>query len=200
MGHDFSGRATVALDAFVNFSTLKSDKLPEELKDCDPDKVTLFLPPKRAKRPCGPDGRSFYWKSEEDPLAASGFASGGCHQDTLDYSKGVLVQVYNDTDRGWYKSTWLPCDKLRKDAYTLFKVGTCKIGGGVHVVIGSDWSSPLNTMQLSRLYDPTYENRQYEIWVSLRAEGPKFIPGDTDPNRLFWDRIYTVDRGMPEGR
>ena len=200
MGHDFSGRAAVALDAFANFSTLKSDKLPDELKDCDPEKVTLFLPPKKAKRKCGPDGRSFYWKSEEDPLAASGFASIGRNQDRLDYSKGVLVQVYNDTDRGWYKSTWLPCDKLRKDAYTLFKVGTCKIGGGVHVVIGSDWDSPLNTTQLSRLYDPTYENRQYEIWVSLRAEGPKFIPGDTCPNRLLWDRIYTVDKGVPQGK
>ena len=200
MGHDFNGRATVALDAFANFSTLKSDKLPEELKDCDPDKVTLFLPPKKAKRKCGPDGRSFYWKSEEDPLAASGFASIGRNQDRLDYAKGVLVQIYNDTDRGWYLSTWLPTAKLRRDGYTLFRLGTCKVGGGVHVVIGSDWDSPLNTMQLSRLYDPTYENRQYEIWVSLRAEGPKFIPGDTGPNRLFWDRIYTVDRGMPEGR
>ena len=199
-GRDFRNQAVGALDVFANFLTLKTDALPPELAGCDPDKVTLFLPPKRGKQQCGKDGRDFFWKSEPDPLAASGFACGGRSQDRLDYSKGVLVQIYNDTDRGWYLSTWIPCDKLKKDAYTMFKVGTCKIGGGVHVVIGNDWGSPMNTTQLSRLYDPTYENRQYEIWVSLRAEGPKFIPGDTGGNRLYWDRIYTVDRGIPEGK
>jgi len=200
MGSDFRGCVAGALNVFANFATLKSEELPPELKGCDPDKVTLFLPPKRHKRKCGPDGRSFYWICESDPAAACGLACGGRHQDTLDYTKGVLVQVYNDTDRGWYKSTWLPTKDLKKDAYTMMKVGTCKLGGSVHVVIGNDWDSPLNMTQLSRLYDPTYENRQYEIWVSLRAEGPKFFPGDKGPSRFYWDKIYAIDRGVPEGK
>ena len=67
-------------------------------------------------------------------------------------------------------------------------------------MIGDDWDSPLNITQLSRLYDPTYEKREYEMWISLKAEGPKFFPGDTAPDRIYWDRIYTVDKGVPEGK
>ena len=194
---DLKGAASGALNAFANFANLKSSELPPELAGCPPDSVTLFLPPKKSKRRCGKDGRDFYWTSEEDPSAASGFASGGRRQSSLDYSKGIRVQVYNDADRGWYKTSMLPLSGLKKGEYSLFKVGRSRVGASVHVVIGDDWDSPLNTMQLSRLYDPTYEKREYEIWISLKAEGPKFFPGDKAPDRIYWDRIYAVDKGMP---
>ena len=193
---DMKNRATGALNVFANFATLKSEELPPELAGDPKDSVTLVLPPKKAKRQCGKDGRSFYWVSEEDPKAASGFASGGRNQDRLDYSKGIRVQVYNDANRGWYLTTLLPVSGLKKGEYALMKIGCSKVGSGVHVVVGDDWDSPLNTTQLSRLYDPTYENRKYELWISLRAEGPKFFPGEKGPNRLYWDRIYAVDKGM----
>ena len=194
-GKNCAGRA---LDDFANFSTLKSEELPPELAGCPKDAVTLFLPPKKSKRRCGKDGRSFYWMSEEDPTAASGFASGGCGQANLDYSKGIHVQVYNEADRGWYMSSYIPLSALKKGQYTLVKAGKSRVGSSIRMVIGDDWSSPLSVRQLSRLYDPTYEKREYEIWISIKAEGPKFFPGDTVPDRIYWDRIYTVDKGMPK--
>ena len=194
---DLKNRAAVALDAFANFATLKSEELPPELADSPKDAVTLFLPPKKAKQKCGKDGRDFFWRSEEDPIAASGFASGGRGQTTIDYSKGIHVEVYNEADRKWYLSQYIPLSNLKRGEYTLLKAGRVRVGSRVHVVIGDDWASPLNTTQLSRLYDPTYEKREYEIWISLKAEGPKFFPGDTVPDRIWWDRIYAVDKGIP---
>ena len=54
---------------------------------------------------------------------------------------------------------------------------------------------------MQRLFDPTYENRQWEMWVSVRGEGPKFFadaaPGES---RLFIDQVFCVDKGVPAGK
>lgn len=195
---DFGGnRASQSLDVFANFATLKTDALPPELADCPSESVTLFLPPKKAKQKCGKDGRDFFWRSEEDPVSASGFASGGRCQAKIDYSNGIHVEVYNAANREWYLSKYIPLSCLKKGEYTLLCAGRTRVGSRLRMVIGDDWGSALDTSQLSRLYDPTYEKREYEIWISIKAEGPKFFPGDTVPDRIWWDRIYAVDKGIP---
>jgi hypothetical protein len=41
---------------------------------------------------------------------------------------------------------------------------------------------------LGRFYDPSYHEKRYEFWASVRVDG----------DRVLCDRIYLVDKGMPQ--
>ena len=53
--------------------------------------------------------------------------------------------------------------------------------------------SPLDTQLLSRLYDSVNIDRQFETWISIKAQGPMFFDGDTRENRIFIEQIFSVE-------
>ena len=188
------------LNEMANYANLKDDSLPTELAQYPADKVFRILPPKRASFICGNLVPGKY-TSDPDPLAVSGWAYSDILPAEKDISKGIGVDVYDGAHRKWLMKPTenpIPLSVFKKDGYALFKLGTFPIPSRICFVFAGLWGSPTSISQMQRLYDPTYENRQWEMWVSVRGEGPKFFadaaPGES---RLFIDQVFCVDKGVP---
>ena len=195
---------TDRLDVMANYANLKSDALPPELAKYSKTKVHRVLPAK--SQPYSPWGYAVKDKlwSEPDPQAVCGFAMA----DTLDdgYIPGgkdeLRLGLY-DHNKGKYLipfgSTKFPKDFWEKDKYKLFCLGrsgyasrTILVWTDVHGYTGMPYS-PLKTQLLSRLYDTVVLDKQFETWISVKAQGPKFFPDDTRPNKIFIEQIFSVE-------
>ncbi|NLE41189.1 MAG: hypothetical protein GX615_05085 [Lentisphaerae bacterium] len=54
-------------------------------------------------------------------------------------------------------------------------------------------------MYLGRYYDPSYHERRYEVWASLKCTGPFFDPDSAaDVSDISCDQVFLVDKGMPD--
>ena len=197
--------AVQRLDEMANYANLKTDELPPELARYPRKSVTRVLPPRSA--PYSPSGYPKGGKmwSVPDPQAVSGFAMMDDIPDDFELHEvgGIRVGLY-DHSGGKYL---IGLDRVKFPAgfWTDGKYKLVCIGRSPYVqrtvVFWTDdrgsgalslGASPLATPMLSRLRDPVVLDQQYETWLSVRAEGPKFIPGDTRPNRLFVDQMFSV--------
>ena len=60
--------------------------------------------------------------------------------------------------------------------------------------------SNLQQVLPERCFDGVYREKIFETWVSAKVQGPKFFPGDTRENRLFFEHFFVVDLAAAEGR
>jgi len=194
-----------SLDVMANYANLKSDALPPELAKYPRDRVTRVLPPKSAPySPSGyPKGKKMW--SVPDPKAVSGFAMMDEIPDdfVLKDIGGVRVALY-DHGGGKYliglDQVKIPKGFWSDGEYKLLCMGRSPYAQRTVVYWSDDkgsgalslGASPLATPMLSRLRDPVVLDQQYETWISARAEGPMFIPGDKRPNRIFVDQLFSV--------
>lgn len=200
-------RRNEALDSFnqmANFANLKSDALPPELAKYPKDKVTRFLPPK-SRVWYGGDGRmTNKLISEPDKDSVCGFAWSDIIPDKMDYTEnGVGIDFYDTANRKWVirpVDVSIPLSFFEKGKYRMFRIGKVPISKSCRLIFGGLWNSPANIKTLGNLFDPTYVAREYEIWVSIKAEGNKFFPDDNRPGKLYIEQIFAVDMGMPEGK
>ena len=197
----------VSLDQMANYANLKDDALPRELAAYPKEKVALILPPKQRQivRPSKPSVPSCL----ADPEAASGFA----WYDFFDAARvkppvelGYLkVECYDEGTQTWILNGnrgRIPLEKLIPGKYTLVRLAEVRIPSHFWMVFGGYWGGRSSIKELARLYDPSYQNRQWEIWLSVKAEGPKFFKDapESQPSRLLVDRVYCVDKGVPAGK
>ena len=194
-------RVIEVLDQMYNFAFLKNRALPAELAKYPESKVFRFLPPKRnlLRYTKG------YYTCEKDDAAASGWASVGKVPDSFDYQKrgGVQVEYYDYAERRWLiraNENPIPMNFFEKDKYKLFRLGKSIIPKSSALVTGGLWGAPTAWSYLSRCYDPSYAGREFEIWISIKVQGPKFFKDDTRPNRIFIDQVFAVDMGVPVGK
>ena len=195
---------TDRLDQMANYANLKSDTLPPELAKYPREKVTRVLPSKsQVYTPWGRPVEGKLW-SEPDPQAVCGFAMADVLAD--DYIPGgrdeIRIGLY-DHNAGKYLipfgDTKFPKDFWKKDEYRLFCLGRSKYASrtvlvwtDVHGYTGMPYS-PLKTQLLSRLYDTVELDKQFETWISVKAQGPKFFPRDTRLNKIFIEQIFSVE-------
>lgn len=194
-------QAIEELDTMANYANLKDDTLPAELQKYPKDKVYRFLPPKRGKYYCP------HWTgkmtAEVDPQSCCGFAQVDDIPDKKDYSKGMGVEFYDSAERKWLirpDQCTIPLSFFEKDKYKLFRIGTTRIPKSCGLIFGGLWGSPTGVNSLSSCFDPSYYARQYEIWASVKAQGPKFFKDDKRKNKLFVEQVFAVDKGMPTGK
>lgn len=192
-----------ALESYAHYPELKTQEFPAEMtKLYSPDKITRFLPPLRFKgwKQYGPNKYS----SWEDKDAVAGWA----WMDELwdmafsDKGKSLSFQLHSESDNKWLWKGGIdvPISKFKKGKYNLIRLGKANIRSTNALVLGNTWGSPLGLKILNSLYDPTYDAKEWDIWVSVKVEGPRFYPGDKGPDRLWCDVVYAVDLGVPEGK
>ena len=194
-----------ALDEMSNYANLKSDALPPELAGEPRENVYRILPPKSMPYFCGatPRGNT----SEADPLAASGWAWMDTLAEKSDLSQDGMLhyEIYDGGARQWivnFNQGRIPIASLKKESYTLVKLGRMRIPSTYCIILHGLWGYPTNITQPARLFDPSYQNKEWDVWMSIRAEGPKFFPGDDPkaPSRIWIDQLFCVDMGVPAGK
>lgn len=196
--------AMSAVTEMANYSNLKSDELPPELASYPKDKVFRILPPERSPHICGNVVPGVY-TCEADPKAASGWAWTDSIPAKRDISGGVTLELYSDLERQWLvppSKNPIPLSNFRKGEYTLWRFCETRIPSRVCIVVAGNWGGPTAVKLLGRLFDPSYQNRQWEIWISSRGEGPKFFADESPdaPSRIWIDQIFCVDKGVPDGK
>ena len=192
------------LDEMANYPLLKDDSLPAELGKYRKTSVTRILPAKSA--PFAPYGRNVGDKmnSVPDAGAVCGFAMTDVLRD--DYatggSKDVRLGLYDANASKYlipFHDVRFPDGFFRKDAYRLFCLGRSRYSASMAVV----WTdaegrqafkgySPVATKLLSRLFDSVELDQEYETWISVKVQGPKFFSDDNRENRVFVDQLFSV--------
>jgi len=163
------------------YARLKTDALPPKLAAYDARDVRLYLPEE-------PLAAFHTTKSlTPDSLAAAGVAMASPLNANRDRTQPVVVQLHDSVTKEWLKVNPIPASSFAADRYTLVNCGTARLPRRALFVLGDCWGTALDMRNLGRYYDPTYHEKRYEFWVSVRLDG------DT----LFCDRVYLVDKGMP---
>ena len=192
------------LDQMANYSNLKSDALPPELEKYSREKVHRILPAKSA--PFSPYGRIVSGKMWSVPDAESvcGFAISDAVPDHVAPGGADEMRLgLRDAGAGQYLIPFhdvrFPKDFFPSGRYRMFRLGrsayTAKMGlvwTDDHGRVGGSYS-PLSAEFISRCFDSIVLDKQFETWISLRAQGPKFIPGDMRENRVFVEQIFVVE-------
>ena len=193
-----------ALDAMANYANLKDDRLPPELKGEPADKVFRILPPKANPYFCGNQQIGYF--STADAQAVAGWAWMDKFSEKKSVTDGCLhYEVYDSGAREWlvnYNQGKIPLKSLKKGEYTLVKLGRMRIPAKFCIVMHGMWASPTNIPQPARLFDPSYQGKEWDVWMSVKVEGPKFYPEDdaSAPSRIWIDQVFCVDKGVPAGK
>lgn len=177
-----------ASNEMAYYGELKNESLPPELTAVyQPQFVTRILPYKRKKM------RSGKFTSEPDPKAACGYAIADVIPDKDDLSQGVSCYIWNKSRGSQLPLGTIPLSAFKKDRYVLYRAGTTTIPPDSTIIIDELWVSPLAISYLNRCHNPSAPQRKFDIWLSMKAEGPKFFPGDARANRLLVDQIFAVE-------
>ena len=177
-----NNRSRGMLDSFRYYADLKSSAIPPELAGDDPAKVILYLPMEpipalKTREPITNDVHA----AAGVALFARGFKSGD----------KIGFENWDARTKEWLfartASDKIDFDSVPTDSYKVYRAGLSRVPKSGRFVIGGKWGTSLDVRNLGRFYDPTYHQRRYEFFVSLRREGEV----------LFCDRIWLVDRGLP---
>lgn len=193
-----------ALDAMANYANLRDDRLPPELKGEPADKVFRILPPKANPYFCGNQQRGYL--STVDDKAVAGWAWMDKLSEKMIVNDGCLhFEVYDSGTREWlvnFDQGKVPLKSLKKGEYTLVKLGRMCIPAQFCIVMHGLWGSPTNINQPARLFDPSYQGKEWDVWMSLKVDGPKFYPEDdaSAPSCIWIDQVFCVDKGVPTGK
>ena len=195
---------TQRLDQMANYANLRSDDLPAELAKYPREKVTRILPAKSA--PFSPYGRVVPGKmwSDPDPEAVCGFAISDAIPDSLAPGGADELRIgLRDAGAGRYLIPFhgvrFPKGFFASGKYRMFCLGRSAYAAKMGIIVtdtggrGFPAYTPLTTEQISRCFDSIVLDRQFETWISVKGQGPKFIPGDTRENRLFIEQVFSVD-------
>lgn len=196
---------SLQLDEMANYRLLKTETLPAELAGFAAEKVIRILPPKRKRKHRLYGGG---WTSFEDPDAIAGFAWRESSPETKKVKaspaakRTLKVECYDRGSRKWLLNREIPMTSFVPGRYTLVRIGRMPIPEGFRIVWASLWGSDVNTQAPARLFDPTYAKKEYDVWASVKCEGPWFYWDAPKSARsaLSVDQIFCVDCGVPEGK
>ena len=172
------------------YGDLKTDKLPPEFDGMQPQFITRILPYKSVLMQSDRFGRM---TSEPEPQAICGYAVVDRRFDDRDVSNGIPVYVWDFGAAVQHNLKTIPLSVFKKDKYSLVNLGTTELSSDCSLIFAEGWSSTLAQKFLPRVFNPSNPKRKYEIWASLKAEGPKFFQGDTRENRLYLEQLFVVE-------
>lgn len=105
-----------------------------------------------------------------------------------DNGQRVRFGIYSETSGKHLKEAELPRRNFPKDEkYHLYKIGTVDLEQSTLVWAG-EW---LLQHRLDSLYAHDGNNR-YTVYISLKLQGPAYVPGSTRANAICCDRIIAV--------
>ncbi len=172
------------------YANLKSSVLPEELRKYPKNKVFRYLPVQPR-----------IWMKKKasltkDPDAVSGWTM---REKPKDNSNGLQYEMYDATARKWMMSGTINKDQIVPNKYKLYKLGVARLPMKCRLVFGGKWGSSLDIQKLGRYYDPSYHQRQFEFWASLKFTGPRFDPASkAKDSYVSCDQVFLVNKGIKE--
>jgi len=170
------------LETMSLYSNLKTDDFPRELGHYPRERVFRYLPV--------PPPYFFARTAplRKDPAAVAGLAMSAGYPPEKTEIHAIKYEHYDAVAKKWLLSGSVPVEKLKPGTYTLVRLGKTTISSATRLVLGGFWGTSLDMQNLNRYYDPSYQERIFEIWASLKMEG----------RRLFCDQLFVVNLGMPE--
>jgi hypothetical protein len=125
-----------------------------------------------------------------DPDAAGGKALQYIGEGPKDHERPLNLGVYDRPRRVFGPSQTLKgADVPQDEKYHWHKVGRFPVTDGTLLWVHWTW---LLSVDLDRVYDPAEQDRQCDIWISLKVTGPAYVKGSKQPNAVSMDRIIVT--------
>lgn len=135
----------------------------------------------------------------EDPLAAAGIAA------TLEPTLRLPSYAPQDMPANVLNLGFYDCITKRQQhahigrsepittgAYRLYPIGRTALSPLCYIWF--DWSWGIQFYDIVELYDPDNPGKQWDLWASVRFEGPAYDPqSPTEKNRFYVDRVVLVE-------
>ena len=185
-------RARRLFETMEFYAYLKDDSLPAELQKYKADNVNRYLPTK-------PESYSVKTRSlTDDPDAAACVTMCQIVSSDKNFDQGIAYEFYDEVNRKWLLGGKIPLLELTPGKYRLVKIGVANISPSCRLVLGNYWDSSLS-MNFGRYYDPSYQQRKYEIWVSIKVDGPMFDRSSiAKDSRISCDQVFLVNLGLEQ--
>ena len=157
-------------------------ELPQELKSVDPNRLILLGHPHIG---IGKNSRK-----EKDPDSVMPLAGVWRNVNAKRFHRRIGIGAY---DWSWKKSRPLKLQVSSSDEkYHWYKVGVAEIGPNTKIWF-LDWQIGFNLSDFYIISDGAEVNPNiYEIWISLKAEGPAYNPQSKKENAIWIDRAVLV--------
>lgn len=98
--------------------------------------------------------------------------------------------VYSANRKEFGPSAKIEKSKLPKDEkYHLYKIGRFNVGPKTYLWTHKSW---IMQNYLSQAYDALDPEKDYDIYVSFKVQGPAYVEGSKKENAIFMDRIILV--------
>ncbi len=170
-------RSTLKILALNGY--LKDDALPAALAKYPPERIIRQLPN--------------VGKLSKDPGAAAEHAS-SLKVPAGAFKKGSYFCLYDWNDKKTLERVGhVPLAEIVPNSYKLHKLITAPLSQRCSIVLSENW---LLTVDLSPHFLFTFPDKKYEIWASLKFEGPDFDPNSKEKeNTVSCDQVFLVEMG-----
>lgn len=119
--------------------------------------------------------------------AAGGKALQYTGEGPKDHERPLGFGVYDGARRVFGPSQTLKgADVPQDEKYHWYKVGRFPVTNGT--LLWAHWTWLLS-VDLDRVYNPTEQDHERDIWVSLKVTGPAYVRGSKRPNAVSIDRV-----------
>ena len=158
--------------------------IPEELKKYPPGTLK-FLGSSRVT------SGGFNGKRIKDPDSKMNTVIMWTHADPRKYTKRIGVGVY---DQQWKRATGTGIDATTDEKYHWRKIVRFKMGPST-IFYALNWHAGMNLRGFFVVSDGVKADEDpnlYELWVSIKFQGPAYKKGSTKPNGIFFERGILV--------
>ena len=122
-----------------------------------------------------------------DPEAAAGIAAVLETEGKVPFDLG-FYDIVTKRQQHLYPGKDQP---IQPDRYDLYKIGRTRLNEQCYVWF--DWSWRIQFPDVAALYDPAHPEKEWEVYASVRLEGPAFGSKDAKPHRFAVDRVVLVE-------
>ncbi len=171
-------RRTVTVEEFDKIFGLrilraqgKIKPLPAEFARIAPERIYEALP---------------FRNLADDPDAASGKAS---RREISELP--VTAGTYNAVDKVMTLSAKIERKDIKPGKYHFYKIGTSKLASDSVFWLTGSWFA---TFRLEGAYVVGYPDKQWDVYASIKFEGPFYGGADGQPNRVSCDRVILIER------
>ena len=106
------------------------------------------------------------------------------------HSRNVMFGIYDPHNKRYPARREIPKAELPQDEkYHLYHLGRAVIPPGAVFYSHSSW---LVGVSLSGIYDVNFPDDQYDVYASIKVQGPSYVPDSKLPDDFRLDRVVLV--------
>lgn len=110
------------------------------------------------------------------------------------HSRNVIFGIYDSANKRYVLKKEISKQQMPQDEkYHFHYVGRAKIPAGATLYTHTSW---LVSHSLKGVYDVNFPDDVYDVYVSLKVQGPSYVPGSKQPDDFRMDRIILVRKTL----